>query len=169
MMKFIILGSIAAMVLGRPQYLYGTPDRGDFSSSEEDHEVVSILKDERTHEGDGTYSFDFETANGIRFQESGSPDGEEDAVVQAGQYSYTAPDGTEVELKYVADENGFQPESDLLPVAPEFPHEIPQFVIDQINKAAEEDAEAAAAGGESEEDDSSEESKYAPRRRYGSP
>lgn len=47
----------------------------------------------------------------------------------------------------MADENGFQPESDVLPVAPEFPHEIPQFVLDQIAKAAEEDAAEAANEG----------------------
>ena len=55
-------------------------------------------------------------------------------------HSYTAPDGTPVHVKFVADENGYQPQSDLLPVAPEFPHPIPQFVLDQIAKAAEEDA-----------------------------
>ena len=57
--------------------------------------------------------------------------------------SYTAPDGTPVHLKFVADENGFQPESVLLPVAPEFPHPIPQFVLDQIARAAKEDADKA--------------------------
>lgn len=44
----------------------------------------------------------------------------------------------------MANELGYQPESDLLPVAPAFPHPIPQFVLDQIEKAAEEDAAAAA-------------------------
>lgn len=54
--------------------------------------------------------------------------------------SYTAPDGTPVRVKFVADENGYQPQSDLLPVAPEFPHEIPQYVLDQIAFAAQEEA-----------------------------
>lgn len=60
-------------------------------------------------------------------------------------FRYTAPDGTLVEVKFVANENGFQPQSDILPVAPEFPHPIPQFVLDQIAKAAEEDAARARA------------------------
>lgn len=81
-------------------------------------------------------------------------------------FSYTAPDGTLVEMKFVADENGFQPESDVLPVAPEFPHEIPQFVLDQIAKAAEEDAARARA-------EASEVRPYtsapAPSRTYGGP
>ena len=55
-------------------------------------------------------------------------------------HSYTAPDGTPVKITFVADEYGYQPESDLLPVAPAFPHPIPQFVLDQIAKAAQEDA-----------------------------
>ena len=58
-------------------------------------------------------------------------------------FSYTAPDGTPVHVRFVADANGYQPQSDLLPVAPAFPHPIPQFVLDQIAFAAEEDARKA--------------------------
>lgn len=46
-------------------------------------------------------------------------------------------DGRVAEVKYQADENGFQAQSPLLPVAPEFPHPIPQFVLDQIAFAEE--------------------------------
>ncbi|XP_047469761.1 cuticle protein CP14.6-like [Penaeus chinensis] len=131
-MKFIILACVAAVAFAVPQY-----------SSSEEVEFIPILKDDRVQEDDGTYSFDFETGNGISFSQAGSPDGEEDAVIKAGEYSYTAPDGTEIHLRFVADDNGFQPEGDHLPVAPEFPHPIPQFVLDQIAKAAEEDAARA--------------------------
>ena len=62
-------------------------------------------------------------------------------------YSFTFPDGSPYELKFVADENGFQPESALLPVAPAFPHPIPDFVLEQIERARLEDAEAARSGG----------------------
>merc|ERR1719187_462917 len=133
-MKFVILAALTAVALAAPQY------RDD---SDED---VAILRDDRLHEDDGKYNFDFEAENGIRFAEAGSPDSDEDAIVSAGEYSYTAPDGTEVHVKYVANENGFQPQSDLLPVAPEFPHPIPQFVLDQI--AFAETQRAARARGE---------------------
>ena len=53
---------------------------------------------------------------------------------------FTFPDGQEFTLKFVANENGFQPESPFLPVAPAFPHPIPDFVLEQIEKAAREDA-----------------------------
>ena len=63
-------------------------------------------------------------------------------------HSYTAPDGTPVHVTFVADENGYQPQSDLLPVAPAFPHPIPQFVLDQIAFAAEEDARGVRHDGQ---------------------
>ncbi|RXG74074.1 Cuticle protein AMP1A, partial [Armadillidium vulgare] len=110
-----------------------------------DEEIIEILRDDRVHPEDGKYSFDFETENGIVRSESGSrlEDVENEPVGQQGSVSFTFPNGEEFDLTFVADENGFQPESKWLPVAPEFPHPIPQFVLDQIEKAAREDAEAA--------------------------
>ncbi|XP_027239183.2 cuticle protein CP14.6-like isoform X1 [Penaeus vannamei] len=156
-MKFLILACVAAVAVAAPQYSYDGPR----AASSEEREFVPILKDDRVHEEDGTYNFDFEAANGIRFSQAGSPDGDEDAVIKAGEYSYTAPDGTEIHLTYVADENGFQPQGAHLPVAPEFPHQIPQFVLDQIAFAAEEDRNRARS------DDSDEVS--APSGLYGHP
>ena len=70
-------------------------------------------------------------------------------------FRFYFPNGEKFDLKFVANENGFQPESSWLPVAPEFPHPIPQFVLDQIEKARLEDL-----GKDSEE------SYEEPRRRY---
>lgn len=54
-------------------------------------------------------------------------------------HRYTAPDGSLIVVKFVANEFGYQPESDSLPIAPEFPHPIPDFVLRQIAKAEQED------------------------------
>ncbi|XP_047469455.1 cuticle protein AMP1A-like [Penaeus chinensis] len=85
---------------------------------------------------EGKYNFDFVTANGISVSESGAPVGEDGTPLLTALPSTLSS----------ADEKGFQPQSDLLPVAPEFPHPISQFVLDQIAFAAAEDA--ARAHGE---------------------
>ncbi|XP_047470346.1 cuticle protein AMP1A-like isoform X2 [Penaeus chinensis] len=135
-MKFAILVALTAVAAAAPQNGYSLPDPSTRGVLEV-VEVVPILRDDRVQEDDGRYSFDIETGDDITASESGSPDGPEGAIVASGKYSYTAPDGTLIEVKYVANENGFQPSSDILP-------ELPQFVKDQIAKAAEEDALAAA-------------------------
>nr|XP_027231339.1 cuticle protein AM1159-like isoform X1 [Penaeus vannamei] len=116
-MKFLILACVAAVAVAAPQYSYDGPR----AASSEEREFVPILKDDRVHEEDGTYNFDFEAANGISFSQAGSPDGDEDAVIKAGEYSYTAPDGTEIHLRFVADENGFQPRAPTFPWLPSSP------------------------------------------------
>ncbi|KAK3857435.1 hypothetical protein Pcinc_036327 [Petrolisthes cinctipes] len=143
-MKFVILAALATVAVAAPGY----------GSAEDSSEEIPILRHEFVLEDDGRYNLDVETGNGIQVSQSGSPDGPEDSVVKAGFFSYTAPDGTPVYVKFVADENGYQPQSDVLPVAPVFPHEIPQFVLDQIAKAEQEDRDRSLE---------------APSGRYGSP
>ncbi|XP_042218188.1 cuticle protein AMP1A-like isoform X2 [Homarus americanus] len=150
-MKLVILAALAAVAVAAPK-----PDYSQ--SSHESVEHVPILKDVRVHEDDGSYNFDIETGNDIVLSQAGTPTGPDGSVVKAGSYSYTAPDGTHIVVKFVADENGYQPQSDVLPVAPAFPHPIPQFVLDQIAFAAAEDA---ARG--------SDESAEGPYRTYSAP
>nr|XP_027239251.1 cuticle protein AMP1A-like isoform X1 [Penaeus vannamei]XP_027239252.1 cuticle protein AMP1A-like isoform X2 [Penaeus vannamei] len=143
-MKFAILLALTVVAAADvPQNGYSLPDPSTRGVPEV-ADVVPILRDDRVQEDDGRYNFDIETGDGITASESGSPDGPEGAIVASGKYSYTAPDGNLIEVTYVANEDGFQPEGDHLPIAPEFPHEIPEFVLRQIAKAAEEDALAAA-------------------------
>ncbi|KAF7987334.1 hypothetical protein HCN44_003096 [Aphidius gifuensis] len=73
--------------------------------------------------GDGSYSYQYETANGIKAQEQGQLAGEKSLAVQ-GSYSYQDENGNPIEVKYIADENGFRPEGVHLPVAPEIPAAI---------------------------------------------
>ncbi|KAK3854059.1 hypothetical protein Pcinc_039435 [Petrolisthes cinctipes] len=156
----VILATLAAVALAAPKPDYAkAAARSAIDSSEE----IQVLRHDLVMEDDGRYNLDVETANGIVVSQSGAPEGPDDAVVKSGSFSWTAPDGTPVHVKFVADENGYQPQSDILPVAPEFPHPIPQFVLEQIEKARQEDA-ARARG-----DFSSEEDSYRPPASYSAP
>ncbi|XP_076032397.1 cuticle protein AMP4-like [Oratosquilla oratoria] len=86
----------------------------------------------------GAHRFQFEGGNGILFEESGN-EGTVGGANRIGSFQYPAEDGSLISVSYVANENGFQPDSSILPVAPAFPHPIPQFVLDQIEKARLED------------------------------
>ncbi|KAJ0179905.1 hypothetical protein K1T71_004496 [Dendrolimus kikuchii] len=78
---------------------------------------------------DGSYSYFYETDNGIAAQEQGVPrdlggNPPVRPVVAQGSFSYTSPEGVPVSLRYIADENGFQPESSALPTPPPLPPQI---------------------------------------------
>ena len=127
------------------------PDKG---YARDDSNSVELVRDDRVYpSAAGEYSLDFETDDGTQISESGYGSGPDGAVESQGSVRFVSPEGEEFELTYVANaEGGYQPESDALPVAPAFPHPIPQFVIDQIEKAAREDAEAAKSGRSSYDD-----------------
>ncbi|KFB44538.1 pupal cuticle protein 78E, putative [Anopheles sinensis] len=59
---------------------------------------------------DGSYAWNYETSNGIRAQEEGV--GGQSA---SGSASWTDRDGTPIQLTYVANEGGFQPQGAHLP------------------------------------------------------
>ncbi|XP_066582750.1 endocuticle structural glycoprotein SgAbd-2-like [Prorops nasuta] len=75
---------------------------------------------------DGSYSWSYDTENGISASESGQPKAtpEGQAEVVQGRFSYTAPDGTPINLEYVADENGFRAVGAHLPTPPPIPEAI---------------------------------------------
>ncbi|KAJ8732053.1 hypothetical protein PYW08_014783 [Mythimna loreyi] len=103
--------------------------------------AIPILTYSNEHGLDGTYAFSFTTADGKQAQESGylkdafidntgNPQGTQ--VVQ-GSYAYISPEGTPIQVSYVADENGFRPSGVHIPadgkaVAPIVP------VVDRLNK-----------------------------------
>ncbi|XP_012282360.2 uncharacterized protein LOC105700781 [Orussus abietinus] len=117
-MKFLIV-SMAVLAVAFAQY-------GQVPASGQP--PIAILRQAQDISPEGSYNFSYETENGIAVSESGSPqpagpDGEP-AVAAQGQYQYTAPDGTPISVSYVADENGFQPQGEHLPVAPPVPEAI---------------------------------------------
>ncbi|KAH8366117.1 hypothetical protein KR093_009205, partial [Drosophila rubida] len=80
---------------------------------------AQILRYESDNIGVDGYKFVVDTSDGTSKQETGElkelSDGP--AVVVRGQYTYTAPDGQQYTVSYIADENGFQPQGAHLPVA----------------------------------------------------
>ena len=137
------------MAAARPDSRYAAPPPQSYQSSSEEY---AIIRDDRVYpSAAGEYSLDFETENGIYVSESGYGSGPDGAVETQGSVRFTHPGGESFELTYVADAaGGYQPESSALPVAPAFPHPIPQFVLDQIAKAAREDAEGGRRGDSDE-------------------
>ncbi|KAF2353067.1 Insect cuticle protein [Trinorchestia longiramus] len=142
-MKFMILASLVATAACFPQYDAPAPERSAAASRSDD--FIPILRSDIVlPDAEGRYSVDTETGNAIFRSETGAPTGPDGAIEKSGSVRFTFPTGEEFELTYVADAaGGYQPQSSWIPVAPEFPHPIPQFVLDQIAKAAEEDAAAA--------------------------
>ncbi|XP_056644610.1 endocuticle structural glycoprotein SgAbd-2-like [Diorhabda carinulata] len=72
---------------------------------------------------DGSYAWGYETENGISARENGLPKAA-DTLEAQGEFKYTAQDGTPIQLVYVANENGFQPQGAHLPTPPPIPEEI---------------------------------------------
>lgn len=74
-----------------------------------------------------SYQYEYETSNGIVANEAGQLkqfSDDEAAIVSQGAFRYNAPDGTPIALQYTADENGFHPVGDHLPVSPPLPDHI---------------------------------------------
>ncbi|CAG9127102.1 unnamed protein product [Plutella xylostella] len=87
--------------------------------------AAPVLRSESDVQPEG-FNYVYETGNGISAQASGALKKVDnyDALAVQGSYKYTAPDGSVVQFNYVADENGYQPQSDSLPVGPEIPAAI---------------------------------------------
>merc|ERR1712235_26946 len=103
-------------------------------------EPIAITKYGSVSDETGKYSYNFEAANGIKMSEEGEQKHFGDKLeegygsVARGAYSYEM-DGVTYTVNWVADENGFQPTGDLLPVAPP----MPEYVVKML-------AELRAAG-----------------------
>ncbi|XP_047487912.1 endocuticle structural glycoprotein SgAbd-8-like [Penaeus chinensis] len=81
---------------------------------------IPILKDDRTQDAYGGYTFDFESGNGIVRQESGK---ESDGQAKEGGWRYESPEGVPVEISFVADQGGYQPQGAVIPVPPPLPYQ----------------------------------------------
>merc|ERR1719244_1987931 len=124
---------ILAVVVG---CVLGAPDKpSSDSASAPTATPVPILMDERDPiDSHGAYGFRFRTGNRISFSESAAPQGALRKMVTKGSYSFTHPDGTVHYLTYTADENGYQPESDMIPT----PYPLLPWQVEQVRFAERE-------------------------------
>ncbi|KAJ8954443.1 hypothetical protein NQ318_011119 [Aromia moschata] len=69
---------------------------------------------------DNSYRYAYDTENGISAEETGQQTiaGNSEATLAQGSYRYTSPEGVPVQVQYVANENGYQPASNVLPTSP---------------------------------------------------
>ncbi|XP_035914891.1 cuticle protein CP14.6-like [Anopheles stephensi] len=120
------MNTLLALVVLMVASVYAAPLESDAQAS-----IVSQSSDVQP---DGSFNYAFESSNGIKVEDQGAIKsirvpklddtgrqvGEEDVqvAVQTGSYQYTGPDGQIYTVRYIADENGFQPQADHLPVAP---------------------------------------------------
>jgi len=95
------------------------------------YELISVWQSECWHDS----CCSFETGNGIIAEESGflknAGNPETEAQVVQGSSSYTSPEGQQIRLTYLADENGFQPQGAHLPTSPPIPAAI-QRALDYL-------------------------------------
>lgn len=122
-----VVSTVAGLSLGAPQEPLNTTP-------------VQIVSQNAVVNADGTFNYSFEASNGIKVEESGyvkpaidvrsglgegtTDENTGDIQVIQGSFSYLAPDGTPISLKYIADETGFHPEGDHLPTPPPIPGPI---------------------------------------------
>ncbi|VEN55075.1 unnamed protein product [Callosobruchus maculatus] len=118
LLKLGYLIAVVAPVLCRPQD--GHPP---LSSANAGSTPIPIVSQTEEINPDGSFKFSYETANGIKVEESGylkdNPESSTDRIqVIEGIVSYTDNDGQMINLRYIADENGYQPQGDHLPTSP---------------------------------------------------
>ncbi|XP_066941198.1 cuticle protein AM1159-like [Macrobrachium rosenbergii] len=95
-----------------------------FAAPQED---AQIIRDERVDNGDGSFSYNFAADNGIETEVVGSPGSEGQSNMQ-GYYLLPLESGGFARVEFVADEAGFQPKSDVLPVPPPLPEHVHELL-----------------------------------------
>ncbi|XP_071552023.1 cuticle protein AMP4-like [Panulirus ornatus] len=120
-MKLVVLACLAAVAVAAPQLQDVRP-------------IVQVLRDERQDDGNGYFNYALEADNGIYMAAAGTPGSEGQTNIEG---TYRLPDGDGfAEVRFIANENGFQPQSDLLPK----PHPLPDHVVELLRIAEEQRA-----------------------------
>ncbi|XP_075233102.1 endocuticle structural glycoprotein SgAbd-2-like [Lycorma delicatula] len=126
-----IFASPSPPVFASPAPIVPSPTPGIYKPlpavKESPNAYFVIVKQASEVNYDGSFNYEYETENGIKSSVSGqlkNPGTPDEAQVIQGGYAYIAPDGTPIEVRFVADETGFHPEGAHLPVPPAIPPAI---------------------------------------------
>ncbi|RZC40728.1 Chitin bind 4 domain containing protein [Asbolus verrucosus] len=87
-------------------------------------EPIPIVSQESDVDYTGKYHYSYESGDGSKVHQSGelkTIDKDNAGEVIQGEFEYLGDDGKTYKITYIADENGYQPQGDHLPVAPEAP------------------------------------------------
>ncbi|XP_061727370.1 larval cuticle protein LCP-17-like [Cydia pomonella] len=116
-MKLLIVSCLVALAAADVSHLRQAPG-GEASAQ--------ILRQESDISPEGNFQYAYETDNGIQGQAQGQIKGagEEAALEIQGQNGWKTPEGEQVQLQYVANENGYQPQGSHLPTPPPIPEAI---------------------------------------------
>jgi len=139
MMKLIVLLALFGVAVAQ----FGRP-RPNLRSSD-----ITIVRQAQENDGNGVYSFSYETSDGTQAQERGylkPPQAGSDEPIQVaeGSYAFISPEGQNFRLNYLADENGFQPAADYLPTAPPIPEAIARALQIIYKNAGDQRASASS-------------------------
>ncbi|XP_073848274.1 larval cuticle protein 4-like [Musca autumnalis] len=89
-----------------------------FAAAAEDEMHAEIKEMTSDVRADG-FEYKLDTTNNIHEEAVGDANGN-----MHGSYEYISPEGEHIKVTYVADENGYHPESDVLPTPPPIPEAI---------------------------------------------
>ncbi|CAL4153848.1 unnamed protein product [Meganyctiphanes norvegica] len=119
-MKIVILSCLLAVVFG--QGAFPVP--------------VAILRQEFVPIDDGSFQHAFDAEDGTSVSATGSVGSAGQVNIQ-GEYTFTLDDGSLAVVRYVANENGYTAESDLLPQVVQKIHPDPPHVAELLRIAEE--------------------------------
>ncbi|XP_067627244.1 larval cuticle protein 2-like [Eurosta solidaginis] len=121
MFKYLVfIAAIGLSTAAIRSPVYGKQNHGhssnSYASSDEAHAEIKVLHSEVHPDG---FRYDLETSNGIQSAQSGDANGN-----MQGNFQWVSPEGEHMQISYVADENGYQPQGDILPTSPPIPDAI---------------------------------------------
>ncbi|GBP30859.1 Larval cuticle protein LCP-17 [Eumeta japonica] len=104
-----------------PKYSPPAPPKHSSQAYSKTDDGSGIVRNDYQLSPEGSFQYTYETANGIAAQAEGvvkNANSENAELEVKGAVKYVSPEGVNVAYSYVANGDGYQPQGDLLPVAP---------------------------------------------------